>query len=240
MESDSGGAVVLQQGENALIAVQGPVTGQFSEYYPHLWNTVEMAILENIPPLLSNSLAYDRVQIDDRCTEESAGANAAEQLLTDHPDVLGVIGPFCSGAARGSLPVYNQNGMLSISGSSTREDVTAHYGGSYFNRTVLNEAQMSQSGVSEAWIDSIADVQDFYARYERQYGPLPEDIRPLMAYTYDAVQLLLHAAEQVAIQNNDGSITIKRSELAEAVRQMEGFTGITGEIEFDQDGDRVP
>jgi ABC-type branched-subunit amino acid transport system substrate-binding protein len=243
MESYLDGEVILQQGENVLIAVQGPLTGQYDYFYPHLWNTVEMAILENIPPLLLNSLAYDRVEIDDRC-DEPGGAEAAEQLIRDYPDVIGVIGPLCSAAARGSLPIYHQNGLLSISGSATFEELSREFGWSYFNRTILNEAQMSELGVPEEWVDSIGDVQDFYTRYDTVFdgrgGPLPEDIRPLMAYTYDAVQVLLYAAEKVAIQNPDGSITIERSALAEAVRHIEGFSGITGLIEFDEDGDRVP
>ncbi len=237
------GEVILQEGENVLIAVQGPVTGEYNYFYPHLWNTVEMAILENTPPLLLNSLAYDRVEIDDRC-DETGGANAAKQLIREYPDVIGVIGPLCSASARGALPIYHQNGLLSISGSATFEELTREFGWSYFNRTILNEEQMSDLGVTEDWIDSIADVQDFYARYDTVFegrgGPLPEDIRPLMAYTYDAAQVLLYAAEQVAVQNTDGSITIERSALAEAVRHIEGFSGITGLIEFDEDGDRVP
>ena len=241
--SSMGGEVILQEGENVLIAVQGPVTGQYDYFYPHLWNTVEMAILENTPPLLLNSLAYERVEIDDRC-EEAGGADAAEQLVREYPDVIGVIGPLCSAGARGALPIYHQNGLLSISGSATFEELTRDFGMSYFNRTILNEEQMGVLGVPEDWVDSIADVQDFYARYDTVFegrgGPLPEDIRHFMAYTYDAVQVLLYAADKVAVQNADGSITIERSALAEAVRHMEGFTGITGAVEFDEDGDRVP
>ncbi len=142
------------------------------------------------------------------------------------------------------MPIYHQNGLLSISGSATFEELTREFGWSYFNRTILNEKQMSDLGVPEDWVGRIADVQDFYARYDTVFegrgGPMPEDIRHLMAYTYDAVQVLLYAAEKVAVQNTDGSITIERSALAEAVRHIEGFSGITGLIEFDQDGDRVP
>jgi ABC-type branched-subunit amino acid transport system substrate-binding protein len=225
--------------QDILIAVQGPVTGQLSAYYPHLRNTVEMAILEE-EPLMRDRLGRvpKMVEVDDRC-EGPAGASAAEQLITAHPDVLGVIGPLCSGAASESLPIYTQVGLVSISGSATREDLSTLFGsGGYFYRTVFNEAQMRELGRSENSIDDLPDVQDFYTRYESQYGPIPEEIRPLMAYTYDATGLLLIAVEKVAVENADGTITLERAALAQAVRR--GLLGITGAISFEEDGDRVP
>ena len=197
-----------------------------------------MAVLKY--PLLLGVLDPAMLEIDDHC-DESAGASAAEQLLRDYPDVIGVIGPLCSSAARGSLPVYNQAGWVSISGGATQEDLSTLFGsGGFFNRTVYNNGQLQDLGVPENWIDDLPDAQDFYSQYESRYGPLPEEIRPLMPYTYDAVHVLLHAVEQVAVQNTDGSITIERAALARAVRHIEGFSGITGLIEFDEDGDRVP
>jgi ABC-type branched-subunit amino acid transport system substrate-binding protein len=237
--------VVLQMMDYGLvefpgIAVQGPMTGQFSEYFDHMWNVVNMAVMEfNLTSTMKVPLPAN-LEVDDRC-EESGGASAAEPLLRDYPDVVGVIGPFCSAAARGSLPIYNQAGLVSISGSATRDDLSTLFGsGGFFNRTVYNDGQLQDLGIPEDWVDSIKEVQDFYARYESHYGPIPAEIRPLMAYTYDAVHVLIYAVEEVAIQNTDGSITIERAALAQAVRHIEGFSGITGLIEFDQDGDRVP
>jgi len=154
--------------------------------------------------------------------------------------VVAVIGPLCSPAAMGSLPVYQQAHLVSISGSATREDLTTLFGAGGFNRTVLNDGQMRDLGLSEDHIDDLASVQGFYARYESQYGPLPAEIRPLMAYTYDAAQVLLSAIEDAAIVGENGSVSIERSALADAVRSTQGFTGLTGSIAFDEDGDRIP
>lgn len=231
-------AVHLIPGATIDFAVQGPVTGAFQEYYDHIYNATAMATREY--NLTLGDFGIGRSKIDDRC-EEVAGATAAEQLLTDHPTVLGVIGPFCSAPAMEALPVYQEANLVSISGGATREDLSILFGsGGFFNRTVYHDGQLRDLGIPGDWVDSIPAVQDFYARYENQYGPIPEEIRPLMAYTYDATQVLLHAIEQVAIRYTDGSITIERAALAQAVRRTEGFTGLTGLILFDENGDRVP
>jgi ABC-type branched-subunit amino acid transport system substrate-binding protein len=92
--------------------------------------------------------------------------------------------------------------------------------------------------LTENFIDERAGVQAFYTRYEEQYEPLPAEIRPLMAYTYDAVQVLLDAIENAAIIHEDGGISMMRPVLAEAVRDTQGFSGLTGPIAFDENGDR--
>jgi hypothetical protein len=106
--------IIVQQGSAIEIAVQGPATGQLSEYHSHMRNVAQMAITDY--GLVLGTFPIALVSIDDRC-DQSAGASAAEQLLTDHPQVAGVIGPLCSAAAMGSLPVFQEAGLVSVSGS---------------------------------------------------------------------------------------------------------------------------
>jgi branched-chain amino acid transport system substrate-binding protein len=232
------GAIVVQPGGAIEITIQGPVTGPLAGFYPHMWDVAQMATADYGPVLGGFPIAL--IQIDDGCGQ-SAGASAAERLLTDYPRVLGVIGPMCSTAAMGSLPRYREANLVSISGSATREDRSTQFGvDGYFNRTVLNEAQMQDLGVAEDVIDGLDGVQGFYNRYESQHGPLPTEIRPLMAYTYDAVQVLLHAIQTTATASGDGDVRVDQTALADAVRSTQGVTGLTGSIVFDEDGDRVP
>lgn len=236
LESTSEDVIVTQPGSAIEIAVQGPVTGQLSDFYPHMWNAAQMAVEDY--GLVLGGFPVTLVQIDDRC-EQAASVIAAEQLIMGHPQVVGVIGPFCSSAAMGSLPVYQQGNLVSISGSATQDDLSTLFGAGGFNRINLNDGQLRDLGVSEDFIDVLASVQDFYTRYESQYSPLPAEIKPLMAYTYDAVHVLLNAIEDTANMGEYG-IRVELSALAEAVRSMHDFTGITGLITFDEDGDRIP
>lgn len=236
-ESSSDGVIVVESGSAIQIAVQGPTTGQLSDLYTHMWNVAQMAVEEY--GLVLGALPVTLIQIDDRC-EQATGAMAAEQLTMDHPQVVGVIGPLCSSAAEGSLPVYQRNNLVSVSGSATQVDLSMLFGAGSFNRTALNDRQLSELGLSENYIDTLATVQDFYIRYENQYGPLPAEIRPLMATTYDAVHVLLCAIEGTAYTDEHGGISFKLSDLVKAVRETRNFTGVTGSIAFEEDGDRIP
>ena len=231
------GQVVLPAGGVLSVAIQGPVTGQLAEFYAHMENVAQMALAEHGP--LRTGFSIQFLPVDDRC-DQFSGATAAEQLLEQQPQVVAVIGPLCSAAAMGSLPIYQEAGLVSVSGSATQANLTALFGEGGFNRTVLSDQQFSELGITEMAIDPLAEVQSFYTRYESQYGPLPAEIRPLMAFTYDAVQVLLAALDQVSVLTQEGQLSIERLALAEAVRTTEDFAGVTGPVRFDEQGDRIP
>ncbi len=229
--------LVLEVGDMIEVAVQGPVTGQLADFYPHMFNSVQLAV-EDYGPLFDEHPIM-LVQVDDRC-DESTGADAALQLTIKHPQIAGVIGPLCSSGAMGALPVYKDAKLVTISGSVTREDITKQYGASGFNRTIPNQKQMSDMGISEDSIDGLASVQDFYTRYENKFGTLPNEIRPLMAYTYDAVHVLLSGIQETAVLGENMVLTIELLALADAVRFSQNTIGVTGAISFDENGDRIP
>lgn len=219
------------------IAVQGPVTGPLADYYAILLNVAEMAA-ENHGALLGE-VPVKFIEVDDRC-EASLAADAAASLLTDYPQVSGVIGPFCSTAALESIPVYQQSGLVAISGTVTEESLSGLAAGVFF-RTYFSEGTLAESGITEADVNNMSDVQAFYDRYQEYYDePLPDDIQLLMAYSYDAVRLLLNALENTVKLSENGSLLLNRSALADALRTTRDFPGITGSISFNEQGDRVP
>ncbi|MCB0099131.1 MAG: hypothetical protein KDE46_25540, partial [Caldilineaceae bacterium] len=57
------------------------------------------------------------------------------------------------------------------------------------------------------------------------------------AHAFDATNMLLNAIEAVAVQNDDGSLTIGRQALIDAVGATSGMDGITGTITCDENGD---
>ena len=61
-----------------------------------------------------------------------------------------------------------------------------------------------------------------------------------MAYGYDAMQLLLTAISQTATLRSDGALVINRSDLTRAVRGTSHYSGVTGTISFDAQGNRLP
>jgi hypothetical protein len=51
------------------------------------------------------------------------------------------------------------------------------------------------------------------------------------------VTALIRAIDAVAVENDDGSLTVDRGQLADALRQQR-FAGLTGSVTFDDRGER--
>ena len=75
----------------------------------------------------------------------------------------------------------------------------------------------------------------FLAAYKDKYGTDPLSV--FHAHAFDATNMLLNAIEAVAVQNDDGSLTIGRQALIDAVGATSGMDGITGTITCDENGD---
>jgi branched-chain amino acid transport system substrate-binding protein len=69
---------------------------------------------------------------------------------------------------------------------------------------------------------------EFVPAYVDQFGSNP--ISVFHAHAYDAMNVLFEAIKSVAVQNDDGSITIGRTALRDAVQSTNGYQGIIGEI----------
>lgn len=77
-------------------------------------------------------------------------------------------------------------------------------------------------------------AEDFLAEYEERYGEPPS--AAFWAHAYDATIMLLEAIDQVAVANDDGSLTIDRQALRDALNQT-SFQGLIGQIACDEFGD---
>ena len=79
---------------------------------------------------------------DDGCFETEVAAFAGERLL-GRKGLVGVIGPMCSGGAREAIPVYAEAGIVMISGSATRTDLTLTQPepGFFFRTSFTNAAE---------------------------------------------------------------------------------------------------
>jgi branched-chain amino acid transport system substrate-binding protein len=77
----------------------------------------------------------------------------------------------------------------------------------------------------------------FVARYTARYTEPSSNVTPYDAHMVDAVNILLHAIETVAVAEEDGTLHIGRQALRDALYAATGFEGLTGSLSCDQYGD---
>ena len=77
---------------------------------------------------------------------------------------------------------------------------------------------------------------DFRARYKDAYGDEQGELSPFSPHGYDAMSLILKAADEVAIVEGD-TLYVPRKALAEAVRSTENHDGLTGTITCSDTGE---
>ena len=77
--------------------------------------------------------------------------------------------------------------------------------------------------------------QDFLTKHTEKYAENPLSI--FHAHAYDAANMLFNAIEEVAVQGDDGSLTIPLGPLRDAIYATEGFEGITGTLTCNDFGD---
>jgi branched-chain amino acid transport system substrate-binding protein len=78
-------------------------------------------------------------------------------------------------------------------------------------------------------------ADEFIPAYKDAFGTAP--IAVFHAHAFDAVNVLAEAIEAVAIDNGDGSLSIPRQELRDAVFATSGFEGVSGTITCSELGD---
>ncbi len=78
-------------------------------------------------------------------------------------------------------------------------------------------------------------ANDFLPAYKDQFGTAPTSV--FHAHAFDAANVLFDAIEQVAVVNDDGSLSIPRTALRDAVFATSGYEGLTGIITCTELGD---
>lgn len=75
----------------------------------------------------------------------------------------------------------------------------------------------------------------FLPAYQRQFGTTP--IGPYHAYAFDATDILLDAIQGAATRYDDGTVTIGRTALRDAVFATKDYVGLTGTLSCTPDGE---
>ena len=77
---------------------------------------------------------------------------------------------------------------------------------------------------------------EFLPAYEEETGSATP-LSVFHAHAYDAMNMLIQAIEEVAVENADGSLTIDRQALRDRFFAFEGYEGLTGNLTCDENGD---
>jgi branched-chain amino acid transport system substrate-binding protein len=77
--------------------------------------------------------------------------------------------------------------------------------------------------------------KSFLEKHKKKYGEAP--LAPFHAHGYDAAMIIFAAIEKVAQKAPDGTLTIDRGKLRDALYATKNFKGLTGNINCDQYGD---
>ena len=142
--------IVIPAGEPIVIAVSAPLSGP-TEIFGIEGREAAAVGVELWKAANANTIGGHEIEVhaeDDGCFDADITASAAGHLLygrDDHqllPGLVGVIGPTCSDGASRVIPVYAQAGIVMISGSATRSDLTTgQTSPGFFFRTAYSNSQ---------------------------------------------------------------------------------------------------
>jgi branched-chain amino acid transport system substrate-binding protein len=80
-----------------------------------------------------------------------------------------------------------------------------------------------------------AGYADFLDKHQAKYGEPP--LSAFHAHAYDATNMIFAAIEEVAVQQDDGTLHIPRQGLRDAMFATSGFQGLTGTLTCNETGD---
>ncbi len=142
--------IVVPAEEPIIIAVSGPLSGPTELFGIEGREAVAVGI-ELWKAANANTIGGHEIEVhaeDDGCFDADITSRAAGHLLYGNdghqllPGLVGVIGPTCSDGASRVVPVYAQAGIVMISGSATRSDLTTgQTSPEFFFRTAYSNSQ---------------------------------------------------------------------------------------------------
>jgi len=138
LRPDPAAPIVVPPGAPIVIGISAPLTGPDGAAGTEDKDAVIVGA-ERWKAANGNQIKGHEIALraeDDGCTQTDITVQAAEHLLRKE-GLVGVIGPDCSAGAATAIPIYAQAGIVAISGSATRTDLTtAQPEGKFFFRTV--------------------------------------------------------------------------------------------------------
>lgn len=124
-EADEFGCVEIASGEPIEIAALQSITGETASLGTDQVRAIEIAIADRGGELAGHPI--ELTSEDDGC-DATVGTTAAQRIVSN-PQVLGVLGSSCSGAAVPASEILAGEGIVMISGSNTSPSLTSDLNG---------------------------------------------------------------------------------------------------------------
>ena len=196
-----------------------------------------------------DNLKYDKIAIIHN--EEDYGTNLA-RAVEEEFEALGGIVTYSGTVAYGQTDFYQSLKPLE------NMEIDALYYGGYDTEGALIAAQMESAGLADVtffgcdgtygsyFIETAGEsaegsihaimrtppdtekARNFDRYYEDMAGVSPLSLSPFSYMSYDSVYLLLQSIANTAHTSPDGSLIIPRAALVEAVRNTNGYVGLSG------------
>jgi branched-chain amino acid transport system substrate-binding protein len=119
--SDAIGCVEIAPEDPIRIGVLQVLSGDQELLGLNQLRSIELALEDKDGKLLGHPI---ELRIEDSLCSKEGGATAAAKIVAD-PQIVGFLGPTCSGAAASAIKIVSEAGLVMISGSSTAPSLTA-------------------------------------------------------------------------------------------------------------------
>ena len=133
-----GGSSDLDTSNPITIAVAAPMTGDNSEYGIGFANAAKLMAQKWNDNGGCLGREVQIVEYDDKNTSEEA-TTIAQKIVSDKDNIAGVIGHFASGVCMTAAPIYQENGVIEISPSSSHPDYSSIGDYIFRNNTVISK-----------------------------------------------------------------------------------------------------
>jgi branched-chain amino acid transport system substrate-binding protein len=148
------GAVTVEPGAPIKIGLIQAISGDTASLGQDQVRAVEIAIEDKGGNLLEHPV---RIQVEDDLCKAEGGTTAGQKLAAD-PQIVGVVGSSCSGAAVPAMEILAGKGIVMISGSNTAPRLTSDLRGSKgdasqkgYLRTAHNDIIQGQAAATFAF-----------------------------------------------------------------------------------------
>lgn len=139
-------SIIIPAGEPITIGVSVALSGDQVSLGSDIADAADLAAADFGGTLKSHPIVIKR--LDDGCTDAEKAVQVAHELISD-PTLVGVIGPMCTTGSQAASDEYERAGIVHISPSSTRVDLSEK-GEAYFFRTAWRDDLQAMLQASHA------------------------------------------------------------------------------------------
>jgi len=132
--TDAGGCAVFSAGQNIIIGMGAPMTGDNAAFGKDISQAAKLAVTDAGQ---FNGFSFELDAEDDGGTAEG-GASVANKFVAN-PQVVAIAGHIFSGATKAAIPIYEAANIPMMSPSATNPPLTQS-GSKVFNRCVFTDA----------------------------------------------------------------------------------------------------